>query len=82
MEVEMESRRGKRAVDSRERQERVGHEERFVDVRQAAALLHLSDASIRRYLTIGKLTRFKVGTGAGARTLLDREQVLSLIIEG
>jgi excisionase family DNA binding protein len=49
--------------------------ERYVDVREAAQILHLSEASVRRLLTQRKLRRFK----CGARTLLAREQVLSLI---
>jgi hypothetical protein len=75
MEAQLESsRRVKRVVvDQRE--------DRFIDVNQAAALLHLSPASIRRYLTLKRLKRYKVGTGLGARTLLDRSQVLSLIVE-
>lgn len=48
---------------------------RFVDARQAAEILHLSEASVRRFLTQRKLKRFK----CGARTLLERAQVLSLI---
>ncbi len=51
---------------------------RYVDIRQAAELLHISEASVRRYLTQGKLRRFKAG---GARTLLLRSQVLGLIKE-
>jgi excisionase family DNA binding protein len=51
--------------------------DRFVDVRQAAALLHLSDVSIRRFLTQRKLRRYKVGH----RTLLDRAEVLGLVQE-
>lgn len=69
------NRRIKHAVAARER------EDRFVDIKQAAGLLHVSDATVRRYLTLGKLKRYKVGAGQGARTLLDRSQVLSLIVE-
>jgi DeoR/GlpR family transcriptional regulator of sugar metabolism len=76
MEAQLEqTRRVKRIVEQRER------EDHFVDVKQAAGMLHVSDATIRRYLTIGRLKRFKVGTGQGARTLLDRDQVMSLIKE-
>jgi hypothetical protein len=69
------NRRIKRAVDARE------SADRFVDVKQAAALLHVTEASIRRYLTLKKLKRYKVGKGFAARTLLDRQEVLSLIRE-
>jgi hypothetical protein len=73
MEAQLESnRRIKRAVELRE------HEDRFVDIRQAAEILHLSEASIRRFLTIKKLKRYK---SAGSRTLIERKQVLSLIRE-
>jgi excisionase family DNA binding protein len=50
----------------------------FVTVMEAAKLLGLKDVSIRRYLTQKKLRRFKAG---GARTLLLRSEVLSLIRE-
>jgi len=46
-------------------------------VREGAALLKLSEASIRRYLTLKKLRRFKVGS----RTLLKRGDVLGLVHE-
>ena len=46
-------------------------------VREAAQLLRLSEISIRRFLTLKKLKRFK----AGARTLLLQSEVLGLIKE-
>ena len=57
--------------------------DRFIDVKQAAALLHADRFhTIRRYLTLKKVeTLQKVGKGFAARTLLDRQEVLSLIRE-
>jgi hypothetical protein len=46
-----------------------------VTVAQAAELLHLSEISIRRYLTKKLLVRYKVG----ARTLLRRDEVVGMI---
>jgi len=51
--------------------------EEFLTVRESAALLKLSEVSIRRYLTQKKLRRFKVGS----RTLLMRGDVLGLVRE-
>lgn len=51
--------------------------EEFLTVREGAALLKLSEVSIRRYLTQKKLRRFKVG----GRTLLMRGDVLGLVRE-
>jgi excisionase family DNA binding protein len=52
--------------------------EEFLTVREGAALLRLSEVSIRRYLTQKKLRRFKVG----GRTLLMRSDVLGLVRRG
>ena len=52
-------------------------DETYLSVREAAQTLHLSEISIRRFLTKKKLKRFK----AGARTLLLRSEVLGLIRE-
>jgi excisionase family DNA binding protein len=49
----------------------------FITVKEAAALLKLSDISIRRFLTQKKLRRFKVG----ARTLIRVSEAMSLIRE-
>jgi len=49
----------------------------FVSVPEAAELLRISPVSIRRYLRLKKLRRFKVG----ARTLLSHDEVLGLIHE-
>lgn len=49
----------------------------FITVREAAAILKLSEISIRRLLTQKKLKRFKVG----ARTLIRLSEALSLIRE-
>lgn len=49
----------------------------FLSVSQAASILQISEVSIRRYLTLKRLRRFKVGS----RTLLKREDVLSLVRE-
>jgi DeoR/GlpR family transcriptional regulator of sugar metabolism len=75
------SARIKRVVELRE------GEDRFCGVKEAAGLLHVSDATIRRYLTEKRLKRFKVKSASGQqaqgmRTLLDRAEVLSLIVEG
>ncbi len=49
----------------------------FVTVMESAALLKLSEITVRRMLTLNKLKRYK----AGSRTLLRRSEVLSLIRE-
>jgi excisionase family DNA binding protein len=49
----------------------------FITVKQAADLVHLSEVSIRRYLTLKRLRRYK----AGARTLLRHDDVMSLVHE-
>jgi excisionase family DNA binding protein len=49
----------------------------FLSVSQAAELLTVSKVSIRRYLGMGKLKKFKVG----ARTLIRRDDVLALVRE-
>ncbi len=51
--------------------------EEFLTVREGAALLRLSEVSIRRYLTLKKLRPFKVGS----RPLLKRGDVLGLVRE-
>jgi excisionase family DNA binding protein len=51
--------------------------EEFLTVREGAALLRISEGSIRRYLTLKKLRWFKVGS----RTLLIRSDVLGLVRE-
>ena len=50
----------------------------FLSVSQAAELLTVSKVSIRRYLSLGKLKRFKFGS----RTLIRRDDLLSLVREG
>lgn len=47
----------------------------YITVRETAAMLRLSEISIRRMLTQKKLKRFK----CGARTLIKRSEALSLI---
>jgi excisionase family DNA binding protein len=47
----------------------------MISVREAAALLRLSEISIRRFLTQGRLRRFK----AGSRTLLSRSDGLGMV---
>ncbi len=49
----------------------------YLSVAEAADLLRISKVSIRRYLGMGKLKKFKVG----ARTLIRREDVLALVRE-
>jgi excisionase family DNA binding protein len=49
----------------------------YLTVREAAQLLRLSEISVRRFLTLKKLKRFK----AGARTLLLESEVRGLIKE-
>jgi hypothetical protein len=51
--------------------------ERLVTVQWAADFLSLSDVSIRRYLTIKRLRRFKVG----GRTLVKVGDLLKLVHE-
>ncbi len=51
--------------------------ENYINVKEAAALLRLSEISIRRMLWKRKLKRYK----CGGRTLLRESQVLSLIHE-
>jgi excisionase family DNA binding protein len=47
----------------------------FLSIQEAAELLRVSPVTIKRYLWLKKLTRYKVGT----RTLLDRQNVLSIV---
>ncbi|MGB8323164.1 MAG: helix-turn-helix domain-containing protein [Candidatus Acidiferrum sp.] len=49
----------------------------YVSVEKAAELLCVSKVTIRRYLGLGRLTKFKVGS----RTLLKYENVMSLVRE-
>lgn len=49
----------------------------YITCKEAAALLRLTEISIRRLLTQKKLKRYKVG----ARTLILRSQALGLIRE-
>jgi len=51
--------------------------DKYINVKEAAALLRLSEISIRRLLWKKKLTRYK----AGGRTLLRQSQVMGLIHE-
>jgi len=53
------------------------HAADFITCKEAAALLKLSEISIRRFLTQKKLRRYKVG----ARTLLRHDEVLGLVRE-
>lgn len=54
-----------------------GNPEAFVSIPGAAGLIHISEASVRRYLTQKKLRRFKVG----GRTLVKISDVLGLVRE-
>lgn len=49
--------------------------EQFLTCKEAAAIVKLSEISIRRLLTKGKLRRFKMG----ARTLISRAELLGLV---
>jgi len=49
----------------------------FVTCKEAASMVKLSEVSIRRFLTKGKLRRYKVGS----RTLIRLSEVLGLIRE-
>jgi excisionase family DNA binding protein len=49
----------------------------YLSVDQAANFLHMSNASVRRYLTQKRLRRFK----AGSRTLLLFDDVKGLVTE-
>ena len=55
----------------------LGHSTDFITVKEAAAILKLSEISIPRFLTQKKLRRFKVG----ARTLIRLSEAMSLIRE-
>ena len=52
-------------------------QKKFLSIPDAAELLTVSKGTIKHYLGIKKLKRFKVGT----RTLLDYNDVLSLVRE-
>lgn len=56
-----------------------GRTPEYITVAQAAAILHMAEVSVRRYLKIGKLRRFKVGGGTHSRTLISRSEVYALI---
>jgi excisionase family DNA binding protein len=54
----------------------------LISVKEAAAILRLSEISVRRYLTQKRLARYKAGgRGRFGRTLVSRAQVLGLIRE-
>jgi hypothetical protein len=53
----------------------IGPDEAMINVKEAAAVLKLSEISIRRYLTQKKLKRYK----AFGRTLLKESEVRALI---
>jgi excisionase family DNA binding protein len=50
----------------------------FLSVREAADLLRIGKQSIHRYLRLGKLKKFKVGS----RTLIRHDDLLALVREG
>jgi excisionase family DNA binding protein len=50
----------------------------FLSVREAGDLLRIAKQSIHRYIRLGKLKKFKVGS----RTLIRRDDVLALVREG
>ena len=79
--IEREKAQSKAAIRFREATGAPGERDQMISVKEAAALLRLSEISIRRYLTQKKLRRFKVGPGRGRRTLLSLNQVLGLIRE-
>jgi hypothetical protein len=49
----------------------------YVGITQAAQIIQVSEATIRRFLTQRKLKRFKIG----ARTIVKRSEVIGLIRE-
>jgi excisionase family DNA binding protein len=49
----------------------------YVSVKEAARLLKISEISVRRFLTLKRLRRFKVGS----RTLVLQSEVLALVRE-
>lgn len=55
-----------------------GPSPQFMSVSEVAEFLRMSKVSIRRYLGMGKLKKFKVGS----RTLIRRDDVLALVREG
>lgn len=77
MQAELESNRRIKQVAEQREQERV-----YIDVKQAASLLHLTEGTIRDYLGRRLLTPYKVvAKSQGNRTLIDRAEVLALIVE-
>jgi excisionase family DNA binding protein len=65
------------SVQTRRSSDQAIPQSQFVSVAEAADLLRISKVSIRRYLGMGKLKKFKVGS----RTLIRREDVLALVRE-
>jgi predicted DNA-binding transcriptional regulator AlpA len=55
--------------------------EQLVRIPEAARILGLSPASIRRYLTQRRLRRFKIGNGPKGPTLVRVGDVLALVRE-
>lgn len=51
----------------------------LIDISHAAAMVFVSEKTIVKWLYERKLTRFKVGGGRGAKTLLSRKELLGLI---
>lgn len=60
-----------------EKQSAVEENSEFIAVSEARRLTRSSEATIRRYLTLKKLKRYKFG----ARTLVKRSELLGLIRE-
>jgi excisionase family DNA binding protein len=54
---------------------------RLLSIPEAAAILRVSESTVRRFLTEGRLPRLKVGPGANARTVLRLSDVLGLVRE-
>lgn len=48
---------------------------KFLSIQQSTELVPVSAATIKHYLAIGKLTRFKFGR----RTLVSREELLAIV---
>lgn len=49
----------------------------LTDIHGAAALLHVSEACLRKWLSTGRLQRYKVGT----RTLLRKSDLVRLVVQ-
>lgn len=52
----------------------------YLTVSQAAALLHVSPTTVRRWIYQGSLRAKKIKTGKNARVLIDRDDIDGLLV--